>query len=46
MPICETNRIGFGAFFYGTTEANGSYDGRSEKMNPVRLAGKRHRRLV
>src|ERR1017187_1501840 len=36
--FCETNRIGFGAFFHGTTEANVSYDGRSEKMNPVRLA--------
>jgi hypothetical protein len=38
MRFCETNRIGFEAFFYGTIDAKGSCDRGAKKMNPVRLA--------
>src|SRR6266481_9426292 len=39
MCFCETNRIGFEAIFDGTIDGYGSYDGRAEKMNPVRFSG-------
>jgi len=41
MRFCETNRIGFEAFVYGTIDVDGSYDGTAKKMNPVRFPGNR-----
>jgi hypothetical protein len=46
MRFCETNRIGFGSIFYGTIDAEGSYNVTAKKMNPVRLAGQTTLRKV